>query len=93
MTAIAADAVWTHNDVLLNPHYAGMGLHGAELWSHTLPHRVGAESAFALTAGMQPMGAAEGKEKGLVDAILSESRHHFNDALQQVIACNDGKYC
>jgi len=30
MMALAADAVWTHSNVVLNPHYLTMGLHGSE---------------------------------------------------------------
>ncbi len=30
MMALAADAVWTHSNVVLNPHYLSMGLHGSE---------------------------------------------------------------
>lgn len=30
MMALAADAVWTHSNVVLNPHYLSMGLNGSE---------------------------------------------------------------
>ena len=30
MMALAADAVWTHSNIVLNPHYLSMGLNGSE---------------------------------------------------------------
>ena len=54
MTALAADSVWTHGDVLLNPHYGPSGLHGSEHWTYTLPNRVGGrDAAIAITSSLQ----------------------------------------
>jgi putative two-component system hydrogenase maturation factor HypX/HoxX len=85
MTAIAADAVWSHTDVLLNPHYGGSGLYGCEHWTHTLPRRVGESNAARIIAGMQPMSAVEAKDIGLVDEVMPGGRHAFRAAVQQVL--------
>ena len=69
--ALAADAVWVHEGVVQNPHYKNMGnLYGSEYWTYTLPARVGAERARALTQGRLPLGSAEALRQGLVDAVL-----------------------
>ena len=41
--ALAADHVWMRPGVVLNFHYRNMGnLYGSELWTYTLPRRIGA---------------------------------------------------
>ncbi len=74
----AADFVWAHGGVVLNPHYKNMGnLYGSEYWTHTLPRRVGAaraaEVAQRVMQGRLPMSAAEAASLGLVDAVLTPS--------------------
>jgi putative two-component system protein, hydrogenase maturation factor HypX/HoxX len=69
--ALAADEVWAHAGVVLNPHYKNMGnLYGSEYWTYVLPRRVGAERAKAITQGRLPIGAAQALELGLVDACF-----------------------
>jgi putative two-component system hydrogenase maturation factor HypX/HoxX len=69
--ALAADEVWAHKNIVLNPHYKDMGnLYGSEYWTYLLPRRVGAESAKHLTQARLPMGVAEAHRLGLVDRIL-----------------------
>ena len=54
--ALAADAVWGHAGVVLNPHYKNMGnLYGSEYWTYTLPRRVGPEQARRITQGRLPI--------------------------------------
>ncbi len=53
MAALAADFVWTHRNVILNPHYKSMGLFGSEYWTHFLPEKVGSAMAAYLTETMQ----------------------------------------
>jgi putative two-component system hydrogenase maturation factor HypX/HoxX len=82
--AFAADLVWAHDGVVLNPHYKNMGnLYGSEYWTYTLPRRVGearaAEVAQRVMQGRLPMSAAECAELGLVDAVFAER----GDALRQ----------
>ena len=50
MLALAADEVWCRRGSVLNPHYRLMGLSGSEYWTHTLPSRVGPETAERLAA-------------------------------------------
>ncbi len=71
--ALAADQVWAHAGVVQNPHYKNMGnLYGSEYWTYTLPRRVGAAQAKAITQGRLPIGAAEALRIGLLDAVLGE---------------------
>ena len=41
MLALGADRVLVRDGVVLNPHYATMGLYGSEYWTYVLPRRVG----------------------------------------------------
>lgn len=76
--AFAADFVWSHAGVVLNPHYKNMGnLYGSEYWTHTLPRRVGEANAAAVAKrvmqGRLPMSAAECAALGLVDAVWGDA--------------------
>ncbi|MCF6521921.1 enoyl-CoA hydratase-related protein [Streptomyces sp. JJ36] len=70
MLALAADEVWCRRGAVLNPHYRLMGLPGSEYWTCTLPRRVGAETARALTEDALPVSAAAARRLGLVDRLL-----------------------
>lgn len=68
--AFAADLVWAHEGVVLNPHYKNMGnLYGSEYWTYTLPRRAGAQGAEVMQRRL-PTGAREAASLGLVDAVL-----------------------
>ncbi|MBK7613923.1 MAG: hydrogenase maturation protein [Burkholderiales bacterium] len=86
--ALAADEVWAHGGVVLNPHYKNMGnLYGSEYWTYTLPRRVGLEQAQRIMQGRLPMGAAEAQRMGLVDAVLSAETLAFEPlALERALA-------
>ncbi len=82
--AFAADRVWSHAAVVLNPHYKNMGnLYGSEYWTHTLPRRVGearaAEVAQRVMQGRLPMSAAECAALGLVDAVWGDDGASLRD--------------
>jgi putative two-component system hydrogenase maturation factor HypX/HoxX len=67
--AFAADLVWAHEGVVLNPHYKNMGnLYGSEYWTYTLPRRAGAAGPPVMQRRL-PMGAHEAAALGLVDAV------------------------
>jgi putative two-component system hydrogenase maturation factor HypX/HoxX len=71
MLALAADRVLVRDGIVLNPHYKGMGgLYGSEYWTYTLPKRVGAGRARALTERCLPVGVEEALSIGLVDDII-----------------------
>jgi putative two-component system hydrogenase maturation factor HypX/HoxX len=83
--ALAADALWLHRGVVLNPHYRNMGnLHGSEYWTYLLPRRVGEARARAIARGRLPMGAAEALDLGLADAVLADDAAAFDPAVAQV---------
>ena len=46
MLALGADHVMLRDGVVLNPHYATMGLYGSEYWTYVLPRRVGDDEAI-----------------------------------------------
>lgn len=76
--ALAADRVWMHNGVILNPHYKGMGnLFGSEYWTYLLPRRVGEAKAREITQRRLPMGAKEAVDTGLADAHFGHSAGEF----------------
>jgi putative two-component system protein, hydrogenase maturation factor HypX/HoxX len=81
--ALAADYVLAREGVVLNPHYKGMGLYGSEYWTYTLPRRVGAAQAFAITEGCRPMGTREAKAIGFIDDCFGSSAADFGRILAQ----------
>ncbi|MBC2868539.1 hydrogenase maturation protein [Streptomyces mexicanus] len=70
MLALAADEVWCRTGAVLNPHYRRMGLYGSELWTYSLPRRVGAATAERLTTEALPVSAATAHTLGLVDRLV-----------------------
>jgi len=80
--ALAADQVMARTGVVLNPHYKAMGnLYGSEYWTYLLPRRVGADQARRITDSRLPLGAAQAREIGLLDACFGNSPATF---LQEV---------
>lgn len=82
--ALAADEVWCAPGVVLNPHYKNMGnLYGSEYWTYLLPRRSGLEGARAVMGNRLPIGAAEGREAGLVDAVFGRDWADFTERAQR----------
>jgi putative two-component system hydrogenase maturation factor HypX/HoxX len=81
MLALGADRVIARDGVVLNPHYASMGLFGSEYWTYVLPRRVGHAHAERLTQACLPVGTAEAAAIGLVDDVLPGDRDAFEDAV------------
>ncbi|WP_298828618.1 enoyl-CoA hydratase-related protein [uncultured Piscinibacter sp.] len=100
--AFAADRVWAHEGVVLNPHYKNMGnLYGSEYWTATLPRRVGearaAEVAQRVMQGRLPMSAAQCASLGLVDAVFPAGgealrRRAAAEAESLAAACDHGEH-
>lgn len=66
--ALAADLVWAHAGVVLNPHYKNMGnLYGSEYWTYSLPRRLGDASSRALMQQRLPLSAPDAVASGLLD--------------------------
>ena len=77
--ALAADFVWAHKNVLLNPHYKNMGnLYGSEYWTYLLPKRVGTEAARGLMQNRHPLAASDAVCMGLIDAVFGNDVHAFS---------------
>jgi len=86
--ALAADLVWAHENVLLNPHYKNMGnLHGSEYWTYLLPKRVGSATAHSLMQNRTPLTAPEAVRIGLIDAAFDDNPEAFSaDAKTRALA-------
>jgi putative two-component system hydrogenase maturation factor HypX/HoxX len=78
--ALAADLVWAHPGVVLNPHYKNMGnLYGSEYWTYSLPRRIGEAASHALIQERLPLTAADAVARGLLDAVFSEGAQDFGE--------------
>jgi putative two-component system protein, hydrogenase maturation factor HypX/HoxX len=77
MLALGAHRVVVRSGVVLNPHYAKMGLYGSEYWTYALPRRIGGLAAARLTTDCQPLGAAEAVGLGMADAVGPADRGQF----------------
>ncbi|WP_109004941.1 enoyl-CoA hydratase-related protein [Streptomyces rishiriensis] len=75
--ALAADEVWCRSGAVLNPHYRLMGLYGSEYWTHTLPRRVGRETAERLMRDALPVSSAGALRLGLVDRVVDSGPGEF----------------
>jgi len=86
--ALAADVVWAHAGVVLNPHYKNMGnLYGSEYWTYSLPRRIGEVASRALMQERLPLTAADAVARGLLDAAFGEGAQDFGEqVLQQALA-------
>ena len=85
--ARAADRVWAHGGVTLNPHYKDMGnLYGSEYWTYLLPRSCGETRACEVTQARLPVGVAEARELGLVDDVLGDNRAAFDTAMHDAAA-------
>jgi len=81
--ALAADQVWARPGVVLNPHYKAMGnLYGSEYWTYLLPRRVGAEHALTITENRLPLGVAQARQIGLIDASFGADPAAFLNELE-----------
>lgn len=69
MLALAADIVLARSDIVLNPHYATMGLYGSEYWTYSLPRAVGLDMAWKLTQNCLPISARQALRYGMVQEI------------------------
>lgn len=92
--ARAADQVWSHGDLVLNPHYKDMGnLYGSEYWTYLLPRSCGAERARLIMEARLPIGVREALELGLVDRRIAGCRCSFAAQLEREVrnlaACPD----
>ncbi|MEN2427637.1 hydrogenase maturation protein [Chromobacterium vaccinii] len=86
MMALAADVVLARQGVVLNPHYATMGLYGSEYWTYTLPRAVGGETAARLCGDCLPIGARQAWRLGMVQDIGPRDPETFGSWLLSMAA-------
>lgn len=86
--ALAADEVWTHRGVVLNPHYKNMGnLYGSEYWTYLCPKRLGAQGAAELMQRRLPINAPAAQAMGLIDRCVDTSALAFEgEAITHALA-------
>ncbi len=82
MLALSCDRVVAREGVVLNPHYAMMGLYGSEYWTYLLPRRVGKMQAEALTHNCLPVLASKGLSIGMLDEVFSGDPALFVNVLR-----------
>ncbi|KAG5930811.1 hypothetical protein E4U53_002109 [Claviceps sorghi] len=73
--ATACDVVVAGPEVVLNPAYRGLGLHGSEFHSISYPGRCGAYGARTALRSMMPLSANDARDMGLVDHVLPQQQH------------------
>ncbi|MDR3369187.1 enoyl-CoA hydratase-related protein [Rhodoferax sp.] len=77
--ALAADVVWAHEGVVLNPHYKNMGnLYGSEYWTYSLPRRLGEAASLALMQQRLPLSAPDAVTSGLLDDCFGADAEVFS---------------
>lgn len=95
MMSLAADRVWAHEGVILNPHYRTVGLHGSEYWTHFLPGRVGANAAEKVTSDCHALSAVDAVKIGLVDEVLAPNVEGFQRVVHSrvldLVSSTDGQ--
>ena len=83
--ALAADAVYVRQGVILNPHYKNMGnLYGSEYWTYLLPRRLDADEGARLREGRLPVDATTATATGLIDGALGHTPGEFADAIARL---------
>jgi len=76
--ALAADQVWMRPGIVLNFHYRNMGnLYGSELWTYTLPRRIGDAAARRMIDARQPLLGRQAVAAGLGDAAFGRDAGDF----------------
>ncbi|MDQ7005445.1 MAG: hydrogenase maturation protein [Ghiorsea sp.] len=81
--ARAADEVWAHEHVILNPHYKDMGnLYGSEYWTYLLPKYCGEDHANRITQARLPMCVSEALDLGLLDTVIQGEKAGFIEAVK-----------
>jgi putative two-component system protein, hydrogenase maturation factor HypX/HoxX len=77
--ALAADLVWAHEGVVLNPHYKNMGnLYGSEYWTYSLPRRLSQAASLALMQQRLPLSAPDAVASGLLDDCFGADGADFS---------------
>jgi enoyl-CoA hydratase/carnithine racemase/methionyl-tRNA formyltransferase len=84
--ATACDFVIAGADVVLNPAYRGIGLHGSEFHSITYTARCGAQQAQKLLRAMVPVSPLQARQIGLVDFVFPGTGEVLDDHIQTHVA-------
>jgi enoyl-CoA hydratase/carnithine racemase len=84
--ATACDFVIAGSEVVLNPAYRGIGLHGSEFHSLTYIARCGAQQAQKLLRAMLPLSPLQARQIGLVDFVFPGSGEVLDDHIQTHVA-------
>jgi putative two-component system hydrogenase maturation factor HypX/HoxX len=77
---LACDRVAARDGVVLNPHYATMGLYGSEYWTYLLPRRTGEVRARQIMGECMPMLAREALLLEMVDELFDEDWDRYHES-------------
>ncbi|KAG5913402.1 hypothetical protein E4U42_001214 [Claviceps africana] len=80
--ATACDLVVAAPEVVLNPAYRALGLHGSEFHSISYPGRCGAYGARMALRSMTPLSAHDARDMGLVDHVLPQQQYQHEFSAQ-----------
>lgn len=76
---LACDRVVARDGVVLNPHYATMGLYGSEYWTYLLPRRTGEVRARQIMGECMPMLAREALLLEIADELFDEDWDRYHE--------------
>lgn len=80
--ATACDFVIAGSDVVLNPAYRALGLHGSEYHSISYTARCGKKKATEILRAMKPMSASQAQKIGLVDYVFPGSGTELDERIK-----------
>ena len=83
MLGLGADVIVGRSGVMLNPYY-DIGLHGSELHTLTLPHRVCHQGSATLLSAKLPISTDRAAAIGLVDLVGPADPGEFSEWLDDV---------
>ncbi len=81
MLLLVSDIIWTHKNVIFNPHYKLMNLNGSEYHSEFLINRIGSSNANKLMDLALPISAKWALNLGMIDDIIGENTDDFRHQL------------
>jgi enoyl-CoA hydratase/carnithine racemase/methionyl-tRNA formyltransferase len=84
--AAACDKVIAGANVVLNPAYRALGLHGSEYHSLSYSKRCGNSAAAVLLRSMLPLSASDAEQLGLVDHVLPGYGVELTDHVRNHVA-------
>ncbi|OLN87515.1 Hydrogenase maturation factor HoxX [Colletotrichum chlorophyti] len=83
--AAACDVVISGSEVVLNPAYRAIGLHGSEYHSLSYPGRCGPAGATSLLRDMTPLAPVDARAMGLIDHVLPGTGALLDNRIRKLV--------